>query len=129
MQENELFQAVDHIAPAIKKLDVYQTFIELDKKVQQEPELLELLALYNGVQEQHTENVMKYGRHHPDNKDLRQQMVAYKTRIDGFSDFKLYQKCARELQKILDEVADMMNQLFPSEQAKSCGSSCTCHTK
>jgi cell fate (sporulation/competence/biofilm development) regulator YlbF (YheA/YmcA/DUF963 family) len=102
---NLVYDLVDEI----KSKEEYIELLELKKVMDSDPYIIDLLDRFNKSKNKF-EEVSKYGKYHPDLKQVQLDLAEVKTEVFTNKIIQKYKKMEKELQKILDEASRQIAQ-------------------
>ena len=113
---NIVYDLVDEI----KLKDEYIRLLELKTILDNDPIISNLIIEFNKCKIKF-EEVSKYGKHHPDLKQVQIELAEIKTKVFTNKIISEYKKLEKEIQKILDDISRQIAQSvspsikFPNE--------------
>ena len=102
---NLVYDLVDEI----KSKDEYIRLLELKQILDNDPIISNLIIEFNKTKIKF-EEVSKYGKHHPDLKQVQIELALIKTKVFTNEVISEYKKLEKEIQKILDDVSRQIAQ-------------------
>lgn len=117
-------QLSDDIISEVLSLSVCEKYKQLQHKMNQDPEINQLISEFNQVKATYAD-VQKYGgKYHPDYKQVTARLIKVKTLLFDHSDVKEFKKCEREVQQLLDQIASCMRSVIEFDHEGTGTSSC-----
>jgi len=99
-----VINAVYELVDEIKDLKEYKRLLELRKLTDTDPLVIKLINEFNNIKIKYDE-VSKYGKHHPDLKEVQLALAKTKEQLFTNKVISEYKKLEKEVQKVLDEVS------------------------
>ncbi len=102
--EQKLLDAVYNLVDEIKEKKEYIRLLELKKILNTDTEIIELINAFNKDKIKYDE-VSKYGKHHPDLKEVRLALTKSKEELFTNTYISEYKQLEKEIQKLLDVIS------------------------
>lgn len=102
--ETKLIELAYEISDEIKEQKAYKRLLEIKKLTQTNPELINLINNFNKAKVKY-EEVQKYGKYHPDLKQVQLLMQETKEALYTHELIIEYKKLEKTIQTVLDEVS------------------------
>ena len=99
-----VINAVYDLVDEIKDKKEYVRLLELKKLMDTDIEIIKLIAEFNDVKTKYNE-VSKYGKYHPDLKEVRLVLASAKKALFSNVVISEYKQLEKEIQKILDNIS------------------------
>jgi len=118
---SEYIEMSEDIAKEILSLPVCQRYKLLQKKINCESEIIDLIAEFDQAKAVY-EKVERYGaKYHPDYKAVSSRLIKAKTNLFQHPDIKAIKLCENEVQEILNDITFYMRDVikFKQEDKKS----------
>ncbi len=102
--KEKVLNAVYDLVDEIKDKKEYTRLLELKEIMDKDSTIINLITNFNEVKVKY-EEVSKYGKYHPDLKEVRNLLVNSKEALFTNKVVSEYKRLEKEIQKILDEVS------------------------
>lgn len=93
----------------IKSKQEYKRYIELHQKMEEDQEIKELIKVFNKIKVKY-EEVSKYGKYHPDLKQVQQELSVTKAKVYEHPVIKEYKELEKDIQKELNHISAQIAQ-------------------
>ena len=122
LNTSEYLELCEAIGDEILLLPICQTYKKLQQEIKTNSEIIELINKFEKAKEAYAD-VERYGKYHPDYKMVSQQLIEAKSNLFQNPYIKEFKKCEREIQLILDDIAQKISRVveFKINKNKSCG--------
>lgn len=100
----KLINLAYELSDEIKNSNEYQKLIKLKKIIDTDQDIKTLISDFNKIKIKY-EEVRKYGKYHPNLKDVQLQLQAIKEQVFEHPVIKEYKQLEKHLQKVLDQVS------------------------
>lgn len=97
---NKTYDLVDEI----KSSEIYKRLIELHKIINKDEDIIKLIEHFK-KQKVKLEEASKYGKYHPDLKQIQLNLKEAKENLYNNDIIKEYKQCEKEIQKILNNIS------------------------
>lgn len=105
--KQEIFLKTYELIDEIKAVSEYQRLIELQSIIKIDEELSSLILEFKELNKKY-EEVSKYGKYHPDLKDVQKRFSTKKIELYNHPLIKEYKQCEKKIELILTEVASKL---------------------
>lgn len=102
--KQEIFSKTYELIDEIKEVSEYKRLMELKVEIQDDAETSSLISSFRKLNDQYQE-VSKYGKHHPDLKEVKQAFSSKKQELYSNPLIKEYKQCEKKIEGILTEIA------------------------
>jgi len=103
MKQN-VIEAVYALVDEIKSKTEYVRLLELKKIIDTDKDIIELIKDFSKLNEKY-EEVSKYGDHHPDLSDVKNNLANAKVELFNNDTVREYKKLEKEMQNLLDNIS------------------------
>ena len=125
LNTSEYLELSELLVEEIISLPVSKRYKELQHEIDKSPEIKTLVSKFEKAKSAY-EDVQRYGsKHHPDYKEVTQQLIDAKTSLFQHTVIKEFKNCEKEIQEILNQIAVYMENSIKVDYPKK-GSSCGC---
>ncbi|MCA0983598.1 YlbF family regulator [Halobacillus yeomjeoni] len=116
MEIVDLLDRSEEIGQMVMNSDTMHNYQQAKRELEQDKEAQRLIKQFADMKE-HYEDVQRFGRYHPDYNSIMKKVRTVKREMDMHEKVALFKKAERELQKLLDEISEMVA-FSVSEQIK-----------
>ncbi|MBH0229024.1 YlbF family regulator [Halobacillus yeomjeoni] len=116
MEIVDLLDRSEEIGQMVMNSDTMHNYQQAKSELEQDKEAQRLIKQFADMKE-HYEDVQRFGRYHPDYNSIMKKVRTVKREMDMHEKVALFKKAERELQKLLDEISEMVA-FSVSEQIK-----------
>ena len=123
LNTSEYLELCEAIGDEILLLPISQTYKKLQQEIKTNSEIIELINKFEIAKEAYADVERYGGKYHPDYKMVSQQLIEAKSNLFQNPYIKELKKCEREIQLILDDIAQKISRVveFKINKNKSCG--------
>jgi len=123
LNTSEYLELCEAIGDEILLLPICQTYKKLQQEIKTNSEINELIHKFEIAKEAYADVERYGGKYHPDYKMVSQQLIEAKSNLFQNPYIKEFKKCEREIQLILDDIAQKISRAveFKINKNKSCG--------
>jgi len=123
LNTSEYLELCEAIGDEILLLPICQTYKKLQQEIKANSEINELINKFEIAKEAYADVERYGGKYHPDYKMVSQQLIEAKSNLFQNPYIKEFKKCEREIQLILDDIAQKISRAveFKINKNKSCG--------
>ena len=123
LNTSEYLELCEAIGDEILLLPICQTYKKLQQEIKNNSEINELINKFEIAKEAYADVERYGGKYHPDYKMVSQQLIEAKSNLFQNPYIKEFKKCEREIQLILDDIAQKISRVveFKINKNKSCG--------
>ncbi|WP_416151062.1 YlbF family regulator [Salipaludibacillus sp. HK11] len=134
MTDVNILQESHDFSEIILSSDVFNNYIAIKKQVQRNAEAQKMLKHFDGLKEKY-EEVQRFGKYHPDFKQITSEVREYKRKLDTYPLIAEYKESEKELENMLNEVSQIIAHAVSTQikvptgnaffdQSSSCGGGC-----
>lgn len=125
LNTSEYIELAETIGDEILSLQIYKTYKQLQEKIYTDKEISTLIQQFEKAKLAY-QDVERYGfKYHPDYKEVSKQLIEAKSNLYQHEIIKELKKYEKEIQQVLDEIANYMSQSIEFTVNKN-GGSCGC---
>ena len=100
----DILQKTYDLVDEIKALEVYKELLKLNKIINEDQTILHLVEAFN-KQKNKYEEAKKYGKYHPDLKQIQLNLQVAKENLYNNDIIVSYKKCEKEIQSLLNNIS------------------------
>lgn len=111
---SELLQKTYDLVDEIKSTDSYKRMVELAFIIRENKDIITLIDAFKKQKEKY-EEASKYGKYHPDLKEIQINLKQTKENLYNNDIIKEYKDCEKQIQSILNNVSKEIAQAVSSK--------------